>query len=317
MPQPTPLEDRIEAIVARNWRLAEASLTPHHAGMNSATWLVDQGSRRWVAKAVPLDEQPGFPGGLAVAAIVDTAGIPSGAPLPTPDGRLAIAVDGWFVGLLTWVEGTPLTGSDAHQQHVLGPTLAAVHRALLGRSVPESTAFRPIDPSAPHLDLEPWLRPAVADALAATEDIAPSLRHGLLHTDPAPEAFRVVPDGRFGLIDWDRAVVGPLLYDVASAVMYLGGEQRATAFLDAYLDAGPLDRDELDRGLPTLRRFRWAVQADYFARRIATHDLTGRRSIHRCADAGSSCARGRRGCRPSASFSARRRSARRFATARS
>jgi hypothetical protein len=32
---------------------------------------------------------------------------------------------------------------------------------------------------------------------------------------------------------------------------------------------------EVDRALPTMLRFRWAVQADYFARRIANHDLTG------------------------------------------
>ena len=32
---------------------------------------------------------------------------------------------------------------------------------------------------------------------------------------------------------------------------------------------------EVERALPVLLRFRWAVQADYFARRIAEHDLTG------------------------------------------
>jgi hypothetical protein len=33
--------------------------------------------------------------------------------------------------------------------------------------------------------------------------------------------------------------------------------------------------DEVERGLAVMVRFRWAVQADYFARRIATGDLTG------------------------------------------
>ena len=32
---------------------------------------------------------------------------------------------------------------------------------------------------------------------------------------------------------------------------------------------------EADRALPVLLKFRWAVQADYFARRIPNHDLTG------------------------------------------
>jgi homoserine kinase type II len=36
-----------------------------------------------------------------------------------------------------------------------------------------------------------------------------------------------------------------------------------------------LPRAEADRGLAPMLRFRWAVQADYFARRIAVGDLTG------------------------------------------
>src|SRR5690242_17289779 len=101
--RPAPLDDRIDAIVASHWRLDGSTITPMHAGMNSATWLVQADGRRWVAKAVPADDQPGFAGGLAVAAIVDAGGIPSGAPLPAGDGSLAVAVDGWLLGLLAWV----------------------------------------------------------------------------------------------------------------------------------------------------------------------------------------------------------------------
>ena len=32
---------------------------------------------------------------------------------------------------------------------------------------------------------------------------------------------------------------------------------------------------EVERALSIMLRFRWAVQADYFARRIVEHDLTG------------------------------------------
>ena len=35
---------------------------------------------------------------------------------------------------------------------------------------------------------------------------------GLLHADPAPEAFRLDPDtGRCGVIDWSYALCGPLI----------------------------------------------------------------------------------------------------------
>jgi homoserine kinase type II len=36
-----------------------------------------------------------------------------------------------------------------------------------------------------------------------------------------------------------------------------------------------LTRSEVERGLLPMVRFRWAVQADYFARRIVHNDLTG------------------------------------------
>ena len=70
-------------------------------------------------------------------------------------------------------------------------------------------------------------------------------------------------------------MTGPLLYDLASAVMYVGGPGRADALVEAYLDQGIVARTEVERGLPVMSRFRWAVQADYFARRIASGDLTG------------------------------------------
>ena len=96
-----------------------------------------------------------------------------------------------------------------------------------------------------------------------------------LHTDPTPEAF--VHDDRTGitgLIDWTGADRGPVLYDVASVVMYLGGPELAAAFLTAYRDRGVLHGDEWGH-LDAFRRFRWAVQAAYFARRVADADMTG------------------------------------------
>jgi Ser/Thr protein kinase RdoA (MazF antagonist) len=125
----------------------------------------------------------------------------------------------------------------------------------------------------------PWIRPAVGaavDALATFLRQVPGWPEGLLHAAPAPEAFRYdSATGSCGIIDWSSAVHGPLLYDLASAVMYLGGPDRAAAMTDAYQAAGPLSKHEIAGGLPVMLRFRWAVQADYFARRVTSNDLTG------------------------------------------
>ena len=44
---------------------------------------------------------------------------------------------------------------------------------------------------------------------------------------------------------------------------------------DAHQAAGLLFRQEITDGLPVMLRFRWAVQADYFAWRVISNDLTG------------------------------------------
>jgi hypothetical protein len=68
---------------------------------------------------------------------------------------------------------------------------------------------------------------------------------------------------------------GPLMYDLASAVMYVGGLDRAEPLIGAYLEHPVLHRAEVERTLRPMLRLRWAVQADYFARRLSTDDLTG------------------------------------------
>lgn len=134
-----------------------------------------------------------------------------------------------------------------------------------------------VDPAADYLALRPWLRPAIKAALDALDTARPDrMTWGLLHADPAPEAFRLDPaTGRCGVIDWSHALCGPLLYDLASAVMYVGGSDHAGTLIRAYLDARMVGAAEVEHGLARMLRFRWAVQASYFAWRIAGNNLTG------------------------------------------
>jgi len=267
----------VSAALAEAWAWVAADLEPHHAGMNSRTWLVDGEAGRFVAKVVPPEQHDRFVAGLAVAGLVESSGLPAGRPVPTRDGRSWVRIGGHTLALLAFVEGHPLVGDEADERRLIGSTLARAHRALAGREVPGATHFHWIDPAAAHLDVEDWVRPAILDALADWGQLPPeSLTWGLLHTDPAPEAFLVDPDSETcGLIDWDTGLVGPLMYDVASAVMYLGGPYRSMAFLEAYIGERVLDRVEVEHTLEPMLRLRWAVQADYFARRIAADDLTG------------------------------------------
>ncbi len=160
----------------------------------------------------------------------------------------------------------------------MGSTLGRAHLALAGHEVAGAGRFHWIDTSAAHLEVRAWVRPAVEAAIAAYDAIPPaSLTWGLLHTDPAPEAFRLDAGDR-------RSAASSTGTSASSArCSTTWPRPRCTSavrtgaarLIDAYLATGALEADEVDRALRPMARMRWAVQADYFARRIATDDLTG------------------------------------------
>jgi Ser/Thr protein kinase RdoA (MazF antagonist) len=267
----------VAAVLSTDWGFTSSSVTPHDGGMNSQTWFVQAGDARYVAKAVPVDRRDSFEAGLAAATIVEAAGITAGAPIPSLAGGTSVEVDGHALALLRYVDGSELTGDSIEDCVLIGSTLGRVHRALVGHDLPGAGRFPWLDPASPHLSVRPWVRPAIEAALSAWRAIPPeSLTWAPLHTDPAPEAFRFEHATRTcGLIDWDLGVVGPLLYDLASAEMYVGGPRNSGPLIAAYLATGALAQEEIERGLRPLVGLRWAVQADYFAMRIATDDLTG------------------------------------------
>jgi Ser/Thr protein kinase RdoA (MazF antagonist) len=133
-----------------------------------------------------------------------------------------------------------------------------------------------------HLAAVPGLAAAVAEAVAAARAAVTRgrLTLGLLHTDPAPTAFRVDGLGRVGVIDWGQLVWGPLLYDVGSAVVLrrLGDHHgHLDAFLGAYRRAAPVPAAEL-ADLEPFVRLRWAVQAWWFSWRETNGDQLGLRN---------------------------------------
>jgi Ser/Thr protein kinase RdoA (MazF antagonist) len=267
----------LASCLRRYWNLADVRLAVHNGGMGSATWFVDHEAGRWVAKAVAPDAGRQLTGGLGLARRLERAGICAGAPVPAAGGQLAVNVGEGWLALLTWVPGHPLTGQDPGEQELIGTTLARVHRALAEHSADAAQRFHWVDPDAGYLSLRPWLRPAIRAAVAALDAADPGrMRWGLLHADPAPGAFRLDPAiGQCGIIDWSYFLHGPLLYDLASAVMYVGGQDQARHLIQGYLREGLLDGAEVRDGLAPMLRFRWAVQANYFAWRIAENDLTG------------------------------------------
>lgn len=267
------LTERVAASVSDVWGLRGATLNPHDAGMNSRTWWVDHADSRAVAKWVPAEHAGHLRAGAHAARLAATGGLETGQPQVTADGRWWVDTGGGCLVLLTLVEGTGLTGDDPGDAERIGATLAQAHRQTVGHRVDGAWQLFWVDPTADHLAVDPDVRQAVHDAVAAVTAIPDhALTRGLGHGDPAPEAFlRRGP--QTALIDWGSPVNGPLLHDLASAAMYLDGLEAAAPMLAAYDAAGgPVPAAEVAEHARAFLRWRWAVQADYFARRLAGDD---------------------------------------------
>lgn len=260
-------------VLDRFWGMHAADVKPLGGGINSETWLVEHQGATYVAKRVLPTAVGYLIAGCEIAAALADAGFVTGPPVPTSDGRLVLADHA--LALLEYVPGRELEGETEQEQRWIASTLAGVHLAGSPTSGPSSATFMTdwLAPGLPGVGAHPWLGQVVEAVRAETDPLA--VTWSVLHTDPSPEAF-VHDDstGVTGLIDWAGAQRGPVLYDVASAVMYLGGTERAAAFLSTYRALGPLATQETQQ-LDAFRRFREAIQGAYFARRLAANDITG------------------------------------------
>jgi homoserine kinase type II len=254
------------------WHLAAVEITKLPGGLLSRAWEVTVAEERYVARLAEPAVRQAVEAGLTAAEYLRGLGIAAGEPVRTLGGALTVETPVGTLAVLRRAAGRTLHGSDPVDQQWWGDRLGAVHRALQGFAHPGLRKWNCLDPGAPHLAAEPWLRNAMTAAVTAATrlTVTDRLTYGVLHGDPAAEDFIVDPaTGRAGVLDYGASGTGPLVLDVAAAVVYAGGPDAAAELLDGYLAAGPVRRDELDAALPVLLRFRWAVQADWSARKLA------------------------------------------------
>ena len=267
-----PDDDLLRSLLRDQWHLVPGEITALDGGLLSRAWEATAGDDRYLVRLVDPPARQPVEAGMAAAECLRGRGIAVGVPVRTLAGALTAATPDGALAVLRRVPGRPLTGGDPVDQQWWGDRLGAVHRALQHFHHPGLRAWGLPGPDAPHLSVRPWLRPAVTDAVTATKrlTVTDRLTYGVLHGDPAPADFVIDPaTGRAGLLDCGASGTGPLVYDVAAAVVYAGGTAASAEFLDGYLAAGPVGPDELDAALPVLLRLRWAVKADVGARRLA------------------------------------------------
>jgi homoserine kinase type II len=289
--RPVVTEDQIRAALRTQWHLPPEECAPLSTSDRSAAWLVTCSGEQYVAKLGYGVDAEQLQVGLTVAEHLDRIGFAVGGPVWSVDGLLAVPLGTGSVALLRYVPGRPLDGDSPVDQLWWGDLLGAVHRGMAGFSHPRLIRLRPLNPDLPHLSLEPWLRPAVAAATAGLVrlTVTDQLTYGVVHGDPRPGSFRLDPDtGRIGLVGWDSVAIGLLMFDVANAVAYAGGPDRAVELLDGYRAAGPLPPGEIEAALPVVLRCRWARRADTAARLIAERPAGAERAwiaLHEARDA--------------------------------
>ncbi|NLU70517.1 phosphotransferase [Streptomyces sp. HNM0574] len=252
-------EDRLPELLGP-WQLTRPRVAAELTvlGDRSRVWRVETGDGPYVAK-LTFDEPAYVAPGLRIASVLDRAGVPTGAPVPAPDGSLYRPVvrhrgRPWTLALHTFVPGAPLEPSDGAAAGEAGELLGRVHRLLT--TLPEVP--RPAGHLLDHYRGEARrlgrrrgaaLRKALK-ALSRT-----TFTEGVLYGDPAPEILR--GPGPLALIDWGTPSRGPLLHDVVSWQLFLtagatpedapAAERR---FLAAYREHCPLaERETAARGL--------------------------------------------------------------------
>ncbi len=249
----------LTATLGPAWGWVEVTTTPLDGGMNSRTWWVDHDGTRSIAKWVPDPEGHHLLAGVDAARLAGGTGLRTGAHRPLADGRATLEIAAGRLVVLAAVPGEELTGDAPGDAEAIGRTLAAAHRSTLGSRATGAWEFPWVEPDAPHLAIDEEVRDLVRDAVVAVAALDPrDLTLGICHGDPTPEAF--LRDGDVvGLIDWGSCVNGPLLYDLASAAMYLGGLEDAAPMLAAYSSAGgPVPDAEVSEHVAAFLRWRWA-----------------------------------------------------------
>jgi homoserine kinase type II len=248
-----PAAEQVHTALRRSWQCNPGPCIP----LGRGAWRVEINHGLFVLKWVASRRRSGFEAGLAAADRVDAAGIGAGGPVRSADGALTVTEGDGVVALLRLVPGRPLRPDDPLDQQWWGGTLGSVHRTLRRFTHPALARFdaAAVPPEGPHLTLESWLPAAVRDTAATVRRImvTDQLTYGVLHGDPDPAHFRLDPaTGAVGLVGWTTAGVGPLLADLAAAVLAAGGPAAAADLTEAYLRASCVPSDEAEAVLPVL-----------------------------------------------------------------
>jgi Ser/Thr protein kinase RdoA (MazF antagonist) len=250
-----PLIETVEASL-HHWPVGNVlRLTEiHHDGLAGRAFRAETSEERFVAK-VAYDRPQFVVPGLAISERVASRGIPTGPPLRTATGELAVSLrcgeSEWTLALLVEEPGAPIDLAEASAPGRLGRLLAQLHLVLASLTQPSDVPARLLDW---------WGQFARQQGDTTTLHVLERLEqlgvdqlpHSVLYGDPSPE---VLDDyGRLAIIDWGTPSWGPQILELACWSRFVGhsGEARLLAAYDEFRGLSPLERELLALWRPLL-----------------------------------------------------------------
>lgn len=262
------MEEFVRRLLATRWRLHDATITVlRGAGICSETWLVADGSQRWVAKAslvASSSSAVGFEFGLRVAEKLGDAGFRAGPPVRTVDGECVADLDGWQLALLAFEDGDPFRVTDLAAATRVGAHFGLLHGQLRRISGGAETW----DPAAdligrPYLALRPGLEELATNVVDTARAATVGFEIGLIHGDLDADEILLAPDGAIAVVDWGSIQVAPQILDLLT----FHDEEGFSSLVDGYVSVRPEAEAELE-ALPELERLQWLRQTAFWGDRL-------------------------------------------------
>lgn len=241
------------------WGLGEVvAVARLSGGLSNANYRVERRGASPLVLKVWLEQSPAQVEALAAQTRwLEDHGVPTPAPLPDGEGRLARVVEGQAWTLLRFVEGHPL-GDDPTSLRALGGAMARLH---LTPPPPGLGSFQLGLPTVDRLLAtgfeHPFLARLARERAAVAAALPPDLPSGPVHGDLFGD--NVVARGAevVALLDFEELCVDAVAIDLGMAVVgnaWVHGRPdpaRARALLEGYAAVRPLS-DAERRALPAL-----------------------------------------------------------------
>ncbi len=165
-----------------------------------------------------------------------------GTPVPVPEVlHVGPVGEGAYACVSARVGGVHLTGADAAHQHRMAPVVRALIEDIAAVDLAGTEGYGSIDPATGNGAAPTWaaqlraLLPADWNALGSFDDIAmteeltatalgiadglPEVRR-LVHGDLGPDNFTVEGDRIAGVFDWEAAMYGDPMWELARYVLW-------------------------------------------------------------------------------------------------